>query len=190
MKKTVVAIVMGMAFILGSGGYGKAQMSHGGMGKGQGSQGGMMKQKDGMSGGGQTSCMMMGMRGMRGMGMMGMGRGMMGPMGMHRIFMKAVSLADTEKQKEALWALEKRTASQCAALMVEMMQHKDMMRESMMKEGCGSPTAQKHFQLMLQARDKMAKTRMKALADMERIIGKEKMKEVLKSGMMGMGTRN
>ena len=188
MKKTVVAIVMGMVFILGSVGYGKAQMSHGGMGKGHGSQGGMMK--DGMAGGGQASCMMMGMRGMRGMGMMGMGQGMMGPMGMHRIFMNAVGLADTEKQKEALLALEKKTASQCAALMVEMMQHKDMMRGAMMKEGCGSSTAQNHFQLMLQARDKMAKTRMKALADMERIIGKEKMKEVLKSGMMGTDTRN
>ena len=117
--------------------------------------------------------------------------GMMGPMGLHKIFMKAVRVADTEKQKESLWALEKKTASQCAALMVEMMQHKDMMKDYMMKEGCNSPDTQKHFQLMLQARDKMAKARMKALADIEKIIGKEKMKEVLgQSGMMGMGSRN
>lgn len=59
------------------------------------------------------------------------------------------------------------------------MQQRDLFRECMIKEGCGSETTQKHYQLMRQTRDKLDQLRMKTLVKMENIIGRDKMKKIL-----------
>lgn len=182
MKNAIVAVLLSFALALGVAGEGMARMNHGGM---MGPQKGMMQKGVGVAGQ-QNPCMMSGMRDMMGMGRSMMG--MMGPMGFHGVFKKAMKVAATDDKRQALSALEKEVASKCAALMVEMMQQRDLWREYMMKEGCSSQNTQKHYQLMLQARDKLAKARMNALADIEKIIGKEKMRGILgQTGMMGMG---
>ncbi len=179
MKNAIVAVLLSFALALGVVGEGMARMNQGGM---MGPQKGMMQKSAGIAGQ-QNPCMMSSMR-----GMMGMGQSMMGSVGFHGIFKKAMKVATTDDKRQALSALERKVASKCAALMVEMMQQRDLWREYMMKEGCSSQNTQKHYQLMLQARDKLAKVRMKTLADIEKIIGKEEMRGILgQAGMMGMG---
>lgn len=186
MRNIVLAVLLSFAVVFSAVGVGTARMGQGKM-MGPGSaQKGTASESTPQ----QPPCMRMGRGGM-GMGMMGMGmQGMMGPrMGMmrlHMVFRKAMKVATAEERK-ALMKLEKEVASKGALYMVEMMQQRDLWKECMMKEGCSSQNTQKHYDLMLQARDRMAQLRMKTLAQMEKIIGKEKMKQVLGSGMMGMG---